>query len=134
MEKLYSIEIKTNKRMEMVDVTGTVREIVRKAGVRNGICVLYVPHTTAAVTVNENADPSVRRDISRTLAKLVPAGAGYEHLEGNADSHIKATMVGPSETLIIVNGDILLGTWQGIFFCEFDGPRRRKMFIKIVEG
>ncbi len=134
MEKLYSIEIKTNKRMEMVDVTGTVREIVRKAGVRNGICVLYVPHTTAAVTVNENADPSVRRDISRTLAKLVPAGAGYEHLEGNADSHIKATMVGPSETLIITNGDILLGTWQGIFFCEFDGPRRRKMFIKIVEG
>ncbi len=134
MEKLYSIEIKTNKRMEMVDVTGTVREIVRKAGVRNGICVLYVPHTTAAVTLNENADPSVRRDISRTLAKLVPAGAGYEHLEGNADSHIKATMVGPSETLIITNGDILLGTWQGIFFCEFDGPRRRKMFIKIVEG
>ncbi len=134
MERLYSIEIKTNKRMEMVDVTGTVREIVRKAGVRNGICVLYVPHTTAAVTVNENADPSVRRDISRTLAKLVPAGAGYEHLEGNADSHIKATMVGPSETLIITNGDILLGTWQGIFFCEFDGPRRRKMFIKIVEG
>ncbi len=134
MERLYSIEIKTNRRMEMVDVTGTVREIVRKAGIRNGICVLYVPHTTAAITINENADPSVRRDISRTLAKLVPAGAGYEHLEGNADSHIKATMVGPSETLIITNGDILLGTWQGIFFCEFDGPRRRKMFIKIVEG
>jgi secondary thiamine-phosphate synthase enzyme len=134
MEKLYKIEIKTNKRMEMVDVTGTVRDIVRKSGVKNGICVLYVPHTTAAVTINENADPSVRRDITRTLAKLVPAGAGYEHLEGNADAHIKATMVGPSESVIIVDGDIMLGTWQGIFFCEFDGPRRRKMFVKIMEG
>jgi len=134
MEKLYKIEIRTNKRMEMVDVTGTVRDIVRKSGVRTGICVLYVPHTTAAVTINENADPSVRRDISRTLAQLVPAGAGYEHLEGNADAHIKATMVGPSETVIIVDGDIMLGTWQGIFFCEFDGPRRRRMFVKIMEG
>ncbi len=134
MEKLYKIEIRTNKRMEMVDVTGTVRDIVRKSGVRTGICVLYVPHTTAAVTINENADPSVRRDINRTLAQLVPAGAGYEHLEGNADAHIKATMVGPSETVIIVDGDIMLGTWQGIFFCEFDGPRRRRMFVKIMEG
>ncbi len=131
MEKLYTIQIRTSRRMEMVDVTREVREVVRKSGVRSGICVLYVPHTTAAVTVNENADPSVRRDITKTLAKLVPAGAGYEHLEGNADSHIKATIVGPSETLIITDGDILLGTWQGIFFCEFDGPRTRKMFVKI---
>jgi len=134
MDRVYTIQIRTGRRMEMVDITAQVREIVRKSGVRSGICVLYVPHTTAAVTVNENADPSVRRDITRTLAKLVPAGAGYEHLEGNADSHIKATMVGPSETLIISDGDIILGTWQGIFFCEFDGPRNRRLFVKIMEG
>ncbi|RKY99553.1 MAG: YjbQ family protein [Candidatus Hydrothermota bacterium] len=134
MAKIFEIEIRTGQRMELIDITSRVREVVRKSGVKNGICVLYVPHTTAAVTVNENADPSVRRDISRTLAKLVPAGAGYEHLEGNADSHIKATMVGPSETLIIEDGDILLGTWQGVFFCEFDGPRRRRILIKILEG
>ncbi len=134
MDRVYTIQIRTGRRMEMVDITAQVREIVRKSGVRSGICVLYVPHTTAAVTVNENADPSVRSDITRTLAKLVPAGAGYEHLEGNADSHIKATMVGPSETLIISDGDIILGTWQGIFFCEFDGPRNRRLFVKIMEG
>ncbi len=134
MDRVYTIQIRTGRRMEMVDITAQVREIVRESGVRSGICVLYVPHTTAAVTVNENADPSVRSDITRTLAKLVPAGAGYEHLEGNADSHIKATMVGPSETLIISDGDIILGTWQGIFFCEFDGPRNRRLFVKIMEG
>ncbi len=131
---IFELKVRSSKRIEMIDITSKVREVVKKSGVREGICVLYVPHTTAAVTINENADPSVRVDIENTLSKLVPYGAGYAHLEGNADAHIKATMVGPSENLIISNSDILLGTWQGIFFCEFDGPRNRRIYIKIVEG
>ncbi len=131
---IFELKVRSSRRIEMIDITSQVREVVRKSGVREGICVLYVPHTTAAVTINENADPSVRVDIENTLSKLVPYGAGYAHLEGNADAHIKSTMVGPSENLIIRNGDILLGTWQGIFFCEFDGPRNRRIYIKIVEG
>ncbi len=131
---IFELKVRSSRRIEMIDITSKVREVVKKSGVREGICVLYVPHTTAAVTINENADPSVRVDIENTLSKLVPYGAGYAHLEGNADAHIKATMVGPSENLIISNSDILLGTWQGIFFCEFDGPRNRRIYIKIVEG
>ncbi len=131
---IFEIGIRSSRRIEMIDITSKVREVVRKSGVKEGICVLYVPHTTAAVTINENADPSVRVDIENTLSKLVPYGAGYAHLEGNADAHIKSTMVGPSESLIIRNGDILLGTWQGIFFCEFDGPRSRRLYVKIIEG
>ncbi len=130
---IFEISVRSSRRIEMIDITSKVREVVRKSGVKDGVCVLYVPHTTAAVTINENADPSVRVDIENTLSKLVPYGAGYAHLEGNADAHIKATMVGPSENLIIRNGDILLGTWQGIFFCEFDGPRSRKLFVKIIK-
>ncbi len=131
---LESFTVRTRSRNELVDITREVREIVRKSGVRSGICVVYVPHTTAAVTVNENADPSVAVDIENTLSKLVPPHAGYRHLEGNADSHIKTTLVSPSITLIIEGGDILLGTWQGVFFCEFDGPRTRKVFVKVIEG
>ncbi len=131
---IFEIKIRSSRRIEMIDITPQVREIIRKSGVKEGICVLYVPHTTAAVTINENADPSVRVDIENTLSKLVPYGAGYAHLEGNADAHIKSTMVGPSENLLIRNGDILLGTWQGVFFCEFDGPRNRRIYIKIMEG
>ena len=131
---IFELNVRSSKRIEMIDITSRVRDVVRKSGVKEGICVLYVPHTTAAVTINENADPSVRVDIENTLSKLVPYGAGYSHLEGNADAHIKSTMVGPSETLLIRNGDILLGTWQGIFFCEFDGPRSRRVYVKIVEG
>ncbi len=131
---IFEISIRSSRRVEMIDITSKVREVVKKSGVKEGICVLYVPHTTAAVTINENADPSVRVDIENTLTKLVPYGAGYAHLEGNADAHIKSTIVGPSESLIIRNGDILLGTWQGIFFCEFDGPRSRRFYVKIIEG
>ena len=131
---LESFTVRTRARNELVDITREVREIVKRSKVKSGICVVYVPHTTAAVTVNENADPSVAVDIESTLSKLVPPHAGYRHLEGNADSHIKTTLVGPSITLIVEGGDILLGTWQGVFLCEFDGPRTRKVFVKVIEG
>ncbi|RKY95840.1 MAG: YjbQ family protein [Candidatus Hydrothermota bacterium] len=129
---MKTFTVKTAKREQLVDITAEVMEIISKSGVNSGICVLYVPHTTAAITINENADPSVRVDIEETLSKLVPYGKGYRHLEGNADSHIKSTLVAPSITLIIENGRPVLGTWQGIFFCEFDGPRTRKVHVKII--
>jgi secondary thiamine-phosphate synthase enzyme len=128
------ISIRTNKRNEMIDITEEVRRLVRESGVKEGICVLFCPHTTAGLTINENADPSVRLDISDHLSDLVPERKIYKHLEGNADSHIKSVLVGQSISLIIENGDIVLGTWQGVFFCEFDGPRNRKILVKILEG
>ncbi len=126
--------VSTKSRNEMVDITGRVKEIVEKSGVKEGICVIYTPHTTAAITINENADPSVPYDITNFLNKLVPVNAGYRHMEGNSDSHIKTTLVSPSITVIIHEGKLLLGTWQGIFFCEYDGPRTRKVYVKIIEG
>ena len=126
-------EIRTHKRNEMIDITHGIREYVRKQNVKSGILVLYVPHTTAAITINEHADPSVRADITEFLSKLVPQSPHFKHLEGNSDAHIKSTIVSPSISLIIENGDIVLGTWQGIFFCEFDGPRHRKLFAKIIK-
>lgn len=131
---VYKLDVRTGKRVEMLDITSKVREAVRSSGVKEGICYLYVPHTTAAITINEHADPSVAKDIEEALSKLVPAAGGYRHLEGNADAHIKATMVGPSEMLLVSEGRLLLGTWQGVFFCEFDGPRSRKVFVRILEG
>ena len=128
------INITTSKRVEMIDITSQVRRVVAASGIKNGIVVIYVPHTTAGVTINENADPSVAKDIENTLSKLVPPGKGYLHLEGNADSHIKSTIVGSSINVILEEGDLVLGTWQGIFFCEFDGPRNRKVYIKIIKG
>ncbi len=132
--KVYfkEISVRTSRRIEMVDITSRIMEAVRESGVKEGICVVYSPHTTAAVTVNENADPSVRKDIENKLSELVPYGAGYTHLEGNADAHIKTTIVGPSETLIIRGGALYLGTWQGIFFAEFDGPRSRRVIVRII--
>ncbi len=117
-----------------MDITREVQDVVAKSGVSDGICVVYVPHTTAGITVNEAADPSVASDISGTLSRLVPAGAGYSHTEGNADSHIKSVLVSPSITLVVHRGRLVLGTWQGVFFCEFDGPRSRKVFVKVVPG
>jgi secondary thiamine-phosphate synthase enzyme len=131
---MKTISIRTNKRNELVDITDEVRRLVRESGVKEGICVLFCPHTTAGLTINENADPSVRLDISDHLSDLVPERKIYKHLEGNADSHIKSVLVGQSLSLIIENGDIVLGTWQGVFFCEFDGPRNRKILVKILEG
>jgi secondary thiamine-phosphate synthase enzyme len=126
------IQVKTTTRNELVDITLPVEGVVEESGVSEGICVLAVPHTTAAVTVNENADPSVKADIIAKLIELVPAGDRYRHLEGNADAHIKATIVGPSETLLVKGGRLSLGTWQGVFFCEFDGPRTRRVVIRVL--
>ncbi len=132
VSQVYTISVRTSSRTQLVDITRQVRELVRKSGITEGICVVYVPHTTAGVTINENADPSVREDIEDVLNRLVPPGRNYRHLEGNADSHVKSVMVGPSIDLIVTGGDILLGTWQGIFFCEFDGPRNRKVLVRVV--
>ena len=125
------IQIKTTTRNDLVDITSQVDKVVKESGVAEGICVLAVPHTTAAVTVNENADPSVTADIITKLSELAPSGDRYRHMEGNADAHIKAVMVGPSETLLVRGGRLSLGTWQGVFFCEFDGPRTRKVIIRV---
>jgi secondary thiamine-phosphate synthase enzyme len=124
--------VTTRKRIELVDITGQVRDALRRFSVTSGACFVYVPHTTAAVTINESADPSVGRDINHILARLVPAGADYEHAEGNADAHAKAALVGSSVTVLVENGELVLGTWQGIFFCEFDGPRNRKVMVKVI--
>ena len=131
---LKSFSIRTSRRNQLVDITYEVKEIVKSSGVDEGLCIVYVPHTTAGITVNENADPSVKEDISNTLEKLIPHRGNYAHLEGNADSHIKSSIVGPSLTLIIHKGNILLGTWQGVFLCEFDGPRNRTIYVKIIKG
>ncbi len=126
------LTIKTDKRKDMIDVTSRIKNIVRKSSIKSGICLLFVPHTTAAVTINENADPSVKRDLIKIFRKLVPEDPSYEHSEGNSDSHAQSSMLGPSLPLIIENSDLVLGTWQGVYFCEFDGPRTRRLIVKIV--
>ena len=123
------ISVNTRSRIEMVDITASVQKKVSQAGLNNGICLAYVPHTTAGITINEGADPAVCRDILTKLNDLVPADAGYRHMEGNADSHIKASIMGSSVMLMVENDRLVLGTWQKIFFCEFDGPRSRKVFV-----
>ena len=123
--------VSTRRREELVDITPMVEEAVRKTGVSSGLCVLYCPHTTASITVNEGADPSVAEDMVMALSRLVPLDWGFSHMEGNSDAHVKASLLGPSETLIIENGRPVLGTWQRIFFCEFDGPRKREFFAKV---
>jgi secondary thiamine-phosphate synthase enzyme len=128
------ISVKTSSRVELIDITHLVEKVISESKVKSGLCTIYVPHTTAAVTINENADPSVRSDIIKELNKIVPFDDNYSHLEGNAAAHIKASIIGPSETILVDGGSLVLGTWQGIYFCEFDGPRNRKVIIKIIEG
>jgi secondary thiamine-phosphate synthase enzyme len=123
--------VRTNSNFAMVDITDQVRTLLRESKIKTGICYVFVPHTTAAVTINENADPDVIKDIIRTLDKLIPGDDHYRHLEGNAAAHVKSSLLGASQTVFIENGDLVLGTWQSIFFCEFDGPRTRKVFIKL---
>ena len=125
------LQLRSSRRTELIDITPQVEEAVRASGVQEGICLLYVPHTTAGITVNENADPSVKQDILEALERLVPPGARYKHTEGNADSHIKATLVGSSVMIPVAGGRLAFGTWQGVFFCEFDGPRSRRVLIRI---
>ena len=126
------LTIRTERRTQLLDVTAGVARMVADSGVQSGVCYLYVPHTTAGVIINENADPDVAADIESALARLVPQDSGYSHAEGNADSHIKTALVGTSATIFISNGQLELGRWQGIFFCEFDGPRTRRLRVKIL--
>lgn len=128
------IEVKTSSRVEIVDITSQVEKVLRESEVKQGLLCLYVPHTTAGVFINENADPSVKRDIIKELNKVIPFEDGYSHLEGNAAAHIKSSLVGASESIPVEGGRLLLGTWQGIYFGEFDGPRRRKVLVKVLEG
>lgn len=130
--KMEKISVKTNSRIELIDITDRVQGAVAKSKLKEGTCFIFCPHTTAGLTINENADPSVRRDIMNALDKLVPAGAGYAHTEGNADSHIKSSLFGSSLTIFVENGRLAFGTWQGIYFCESDGPRTRQVWVKVI--
>jgi secondary thiamine-phosphate synthase enzyme len=131
---MESLSIKTNKRTELIDITGIVENALKKSKVTDGVCIVFCPHTTAGLTINENADPSVRKDIINALNKLVPENAGYSHSEGNADSHIKSSLFGPTLSIIIEQGQLCLGTWQGVYFCESDGPRSREIWVKIIKS
>jgi secondary thiamine-phosphate synthase enzyme len=126
------INVRSRSRIEFIDITSMVQDVVQEAGVKKGVCYLYVPHTTAGITINEGADPSVQRDIQNALSRLIPHEMNYFHREGNADAHIKSTLVGTSAHVIIDEGKLLLGTWQAIFFCDFDGPRHRRIAIKFI--
>ncbi len=134
MSSYNILEVRSSSRAQMIDITEQVRQLVADAGIREGVCYLYVPHTTAAVIINENADPTVVQDILEQLEKMVPWQGGYAHTEGNAAAHIKASILGASQTILIGSGRLVLGAWQGIFLCEFDGPRQRKVFVKIIAG
>lgn len=129
---MHSINLRTSSRVDFQDITPKVQDIVRSSGTESGLCYVFIPHTTAAVTINEHADPSVATDIAAQLEVVAPQHNRYRHLEGNAPAHIKASLIGTSATLPIESGKLVLGTWQGIFFCEFDGPRDRKILVKIV--
>lgn len=131
---MYKFEVKTSKHTQMLDITDEIRRAISESGVKDGICTVFVPHTTAAVTINENADPDVTRDFMTEIGRIVPWEDGYHHMEGNSAAHLKSSMIGFSENVIIEDGRPVLGTWQGIYFCEYDGPRRRKVYVKILEG
>lgn len=127
------INVKSRVRNEFIDITDKIQEVIKEEGITSGICYIYVPHTTAGITINEGADTSVQRDIQIALSKLVPFESDYSHREGNADAHIKSTLVGVSKAVFVDDGKLLLGTWQAIYFCEFDGPRHRRVAIKTVK-
>ncbi len=129
---LKEITIKTNTQTQIIDITAQVQKVVEESGITEGLCCVFVPHTTAGVTINENADPSVKQDIVMELNKVIPFDDNYSHSEGNSAAHIKASIIGSSVNIPLKNNNLLLGTWQGICFCEFDGPRTRKFYVKIV--
>ncbi len=129
---LKEIAIKTNTQAQILDITAQVQKVVSESGIAEGLCCVFIPHTTAGVTINENADPSVKQDIVMELNKVIPFDDNYSHLEGNSAAHIKASIIGSSVNIPLKNNNLLLGTWQGICFCEFDGPRTRKYYVKIV--
>jgi secondary thiamine-phosphate synthase enzyme len=129
---LRKFEVQTGARTQFVNITSEVRKIVRAGGVRDGICIVFVPHTTAGVCINEAADPDVVHDVANAFAKLVPERGGYAHAEGNSDAHIKSIVTGASVQIPVTGGELYLGTWQGVFFCEYDGPRSRRVAVQIV--
>lgn len=129
---MIAVSVKTDTRKQMLDVTGELRRVVGESGIKDGLVIAYVPHTTAGITINENADPDVPRDILGHLAKLVPSDKKFRHVEGNSDAHIQASLVGSSVTVLVEEGRLVLGTWQSVFFCEFDGPRTRKLQVKLL--
>ena len=132
MAEMYEFSVRTNSQTELVKIDHLVNQAIERSGVKSGVCHIFVPHTTAAVTINEGADPSVVRDILHELNKVIPFSDNYHHMEGNSAAHIKSSIVGCSETVIVENGRPKLGTWQSIFFCEFDGPRSRRVWIKVT--
>ena len=127
---LKEFSIRTNRQVEFVKLTGQVQKLLDESGIQEGICHIYIPHTTAGITINEGADPDVVRDMTMELNKIVPFEDGYRHAEGNSAAHIKASMMGSSAAVIVENGKLVLGTWQAIFFCEFDGPRTRRVLVR----
>lgn len=131
--KIYTLEVATRERTQLVDITDEINRIVVKSGVVEGICRLFVPHTTAGLTINENADPTVPADILMELNRIIPFEDGYRHSEGNSAAHIKSSLTGVSLSVLVTGGRLLLGTWQGLFLCEYDGPRRRKVLVRVVE-
>ena len=132
MRNLNNLQVNTERRNEMIDITARIRKLVEDSQISEGSVEVFVPHTTAAVTINENADPAVRSDILQYLERLIPQKAGFRHAEGNSDAHIKASLVGSSLSVFVSGGHLVLGTWQGIYFCEFDGPRSRKVIVKTI--
>ena len=134
MASFATLDVNTSRGIEFQDLTSRIREYVSGSGVREGILLVYTPHTTAGITVNENADPAVKTDLAEFLGRKVPHESYFRHLEGNSPAHILSSTIGASETFIVENGEPVLGTWQGIFFCEFDGPRRRKVHLKLIES
>ena len=129
---MKKIQIRTPDRVALIDITQQIQQVVHEADFKNGLCFINIPHTTAAVTINENADPDVERDIIMELNKVIPFQDNYRHMEGNSAAHIKSSLVGPTQSIIVENGRLQLGTWQGIYFCEFDGPRTRQVWIKLI--
>jgi secondary thiamine-phosphate synthase enzyme len=128
---MKTLKLETRSRVQMVDVTADIRKLVKDTGVMSGLCVVFCPHTTAGVTLNENSDPDVRTDFERALARTVP-NEGFTHDEGNSDAHVKASLVGSSVQLLVENGKPVLGQWQAVYFCEFDGPRSRTLVVKVL--
>jgi secondary thiamine-phosphate synthase enzyme len=128
------LNVKSRHRNEFIDITQRIEEVLGESGIKTGVCYIYVPHTTAGVTINEGADPSVQQDILTTLSGLIPHEGGYLHMEGNSDAHIKSSLVGASKYVVIDEGKLVLGTWQSVFFCEFDGPRHRRVALKFITG
>ncbi len=134
MSHFETIRIETVSHTQMIDITSKVADLVRNSGISSGVCTVFIPHTTAGITLNENTDPKVQKDFLNEINKIVPMDDHYEHMEGNSAAHLKASLIGSSIDIIIEDNTLVTGTWQGIYFCEFDGPRTRKIYIKITEG